>query len=367
MISTRYHLINSVAGPVYGHSVSLAGPAGYQHLTPVLDTEVLLHGVVKSILPECLSPHLSTGSASPIVPVRAILMALEALGLHDFSVNIVNLGLSMVPEVEGSNMDFSMDTISCPQQFSSPPFTPFRHKYVMAILRAAHRMAHQIYHTSTPDTYDIIAECVPGGTTTASLCLSMICGQFIETPSSSHLSETKLLKNRLVSEWLAEAQLRYVIDSPLSAWKYLLTYGDYQQAFMYCFLHEYAKLVREYGIPHQNPVVFAGGTQMAAPLALFVKTNPYLAQSIASCIKLATTPWVMASTDNRIFRDFISPFSATSANFAFKQADGPFYLYELGYTKEGCGLGAMIWFAQMVFGIPSELVRKWCLEALSKC
>lgn len=373
---THYHILNSVAGPISKHNVSAAGPVGYQHYTPVLDTELLLYGRPRTPLPDTVSPNLDTGSVSPMMPVRAILSELKHAGRHAVDVKVFNLGSNPIPAVRSNEWFDEHDdelfpvtttTLPLPTHNAAPPFWQPRASHLRAISHAAFSLAFQIYTESTPRDWNILAECVPGGTTTAALWLSLAAGQPLTTPSSSHCAQQNARKAALIAEWWEGLAPYATIDSTEALWQFALTYGDYYQIFILAFLYEFADLMKyDRGATARNPILLAGGSQAAAPLALFKKVNPQAAALLAPYIKLVTTPWVMAASDTRIFNDLINPFVA-DANyaFAFRPEDGPYYLYERGYTKEGCGLGALLWYASIVHGINTATLRYWCRDILT--
>lgn len=374
---THYHIINSVAGPLSKHHISAAGPVGYQHFTPVLDTELLLYGKPITPLPAQVSPNLDTGSVSPMMPVRAILKQLARERRHLVDVTVHNLGSGPLParrcgsafqeDLDYDSFVASMHTIPLPRQEAQPPFWSPDAQSLRRISHAAFQLAFQFYTESTPRDWNILAECVPGGTTTAGLWLAVANGGPIETPSSSHEIGPQLRKQALIDQW-ASAALKYLpINSTEALWRFALANGDYYQIFMLAFLFEYADLMKyDRGGTPRNPILLAGGSQVAAPLALFKMANPRLATILAPHVKLVTTPWVMQAAPQVVFNELIYPFvSDAHFDFAFTKEDGPYYLYEQGYTKEGCGLGALLWYAA-VHGVSTADIRYWCRDILER-
>jgi uncharacterized protein (TIGR00303 family) len=205
--------------------------------------------------------------------------------------------------------------------------------------------------------YLILAESVPGGTTTA---LGLLLGLGLNAEqrvSSSMPDNAHNLKLEVVQAGLAAAGAGKgaFTSRPLAAAAAL---GDPMQpavagmalaASAYC------------------PVVLGGGTQMAAVLALAAALRQapppgfedILVNSNSQNIALATTRWVSADPTADLaglgaeieqrFGTLGSPYFAANLDFETSRYL-PMRLYEQGYVKEGVGAGAAAFAAMLATG-----------------
>jgi NaMN:DMB phosphoribosyltransferase len=188
----------------------------------------------------------------------------------------------------------------------------------------------------------LLAECVPGGTTTAQAVLQGLGVEAAGLVSGSLREPAHGLKAELVARGLAAAQL-----GPDPAPEAVLAaVGDPMQALVAGVLLGAAAA--------PLPVLLAGGSQMAAVLALALALAPadhrpaLLAQAA-----LGTTAWVAgeASSDLGLLLERIAgrwgqaPL-AFACGLRFNACTTPELLaYEQGYVKEGVGAGglALLW------------------------
>jgi uncharacterized protein (TIGR00303 family) len=126
--------------------------------------------------------------------------------------------------------------------------------------------------------YLVIGESIPGGTTTAlSVLLAMGVHAKGKVSSSMPLNPNEL-KMKIVEEALKAAGAKFgdFVDDPMKA---VSTVGDPMQPAL-------AGLVL--GAADRVPVIIAGGTQMAAVLALVKALNPDVLENVA----VGTTRWI---------------------------------------------------------------------------
>lgn len=193
----------------------------------------------------------------------------------------------------------------------------------------------------------VLAECVPGGTSTAQ---AVLCGLGIGAAglvSGSLKQPAHGLKTALVERGLRAADLWAQAEAggadPLAV---VAAVGDPMQPLAAGVLLAAA----EDGLP----VVLAGGSQMAAVLSLALALAPSgLRPQLACLAALATTAWVAgeASSDLELLlkrigdRWQVEPLAfASSLRFGACRS-APLRDYERGYVKEGVGAGglALLW------------------------
>ncbi len=214
----------------------------------------------------------------------------------------------------------------------------------------------------------LLTECVPGGTTTALAVLTGLgisVGDFI---SSSNLNPPIELKKKLVKKGLRAARLG---EHPQPQ-DLLAAVGDPFQAFAVGLLLGAREV--------EQPVLLGGGSQMAAVLAValaaidssernhFVKdisigTTAWLAEElIPSSVNLAAFPILL----KRIEDYFDISLLAISSGLHFsKSSRQSLRDYELGFIKEGVGVGAFILLAQ-INGVSCQKLIQECELALDQ-
>jgi uncharacterized protein (TIGR00303 family) len=301
-------LIGSYTKTCEIENISAAGLPGYLHLTPAADMEFLFSGKLseKFKLPE-----------SPEGPPSPVIISSSVKEHFNIPVSLIDAGLKVKPNVSVWECEV---------------------KYSNNICEGANVDAYKLIskgieyaHQCSLNELEIIAECVPGGTTTAySLCkaLGYQCDNLFS--SSSTDEKHKDLKKKTVEE--AINKFGY-FDNPLTACNF---YGDNMQPFA-------AALASKLSL--KTNVILAGGTQMLAVYALMKKLNmPANYNNIA----IITTKWIindknsnfikLASMIDKELNSLYSDFTMTSDinNLA---------LYEKGYVKEGVGAGALTAYA----------------------
>lgn len=197
----------------------------------------------------------------------------------------------------------------------------------------------------------VLAECVPGGTTTALAVLTALGVDATGLVSGSLRQPAHRLKAELVEKGLRAAGLapsRAPHGSPSRAdpEAVLAAVGDPMQALA-------AGLVL--GTAERNqPILLAGGSQMAAVLALALAlAPPEQRPAVASLAAVATTAWVVTEPGSdlgllmqRIGQRWNVDPLAFAAGLRFDGCRSQALRdYEDGYVKEGVGAGglALLW------------------------
>ncbi len=205
----------------------------------------------------------------------------------------------------------------------------------------------------------LLAECVPGGTTTAQAVLTGFGLSVAELISSSSLVPPVEIKQSLIKRGLQSA-------SSQSNWhphRLLAAIGDPFQPVA-------AGIVlgaRQAG----QPVLLGGGSQMVAVIALALAAlDPDSRLNFVAGIALATTAWLVDETSNSskesgsleslmnlVGNHFGVPLMGFATGLHFDESKHQALRdYELGYVKEGVGAGALAFLAQLHGASCNQLV-----------
>tara|TARA_Y100001968_G_C19421574_1_gene752032 strand:- start:247 stop:1416 length:1170 start_codon:yes stop_codon:yes gene_type:complete len=206
----------------------------------------------------------------------------------------------------------------------------------------------------------LLAECVPGGTTTAQAVLTGLGLEVADFISSSVLNPPVELKKKLVEKGLKAACLG---TKPLPK-NLISAVGDPFQAIAVGLLLG----ARQSG----QPVLLGGGSQMLAVLALALEhVKPAFRASFVAEIAIGTTAWLVeeSNSSDQLQSSFLNLMKAVGDYFdvnLFGFASGLRFCestkkvlrdYELGYVKEGVGAGAFAFLAQLKGVGINELVE----------
>ena len=211
----------------------------------------------------------------------------------------------------------------------------------------------------------LLAECVPGGTTTALAVLEGLGVAAAGLVSGSLRQPAHGLKSALVAHGLAAAgfeaaELAAVADplafaDPLNV---LAALGDPMQAFA-------AGLVGEAAV-RGVPVLLAGGSQMAAVLALALAlAEPGQRLALADRLVVATTAWVAEEAGSNLAlllerigaRWQVRPRLEVAALRFHGCSSAALRDYERGYVKEGVGAGGLALLWQLAGRQPGALAE----------
>ena len=211
----------------------------------------------------------------------------------------------------------------------------------------------------------LLAECVPGGTTTALAVLEGLGVAAAGLVSGSLRQPAHGLKSALVAQGLAAAgfeaaELAAVADplafaEPLNV---LAALGDPMQAFA-------AGLVGAAAL-RGAPVLLAGGSQMAAVLALALAlAEPGQRPALADRLVVATTAWVAEEAGSNLAlllerigaRWQVRPRLEVAALRFHGCSSAALRDYERGYVKEGVGAGGLALLWQLAGRQPGALAE----------
>jgi uncharacterized protein (TIGR00303 family) len=299
-----------------------------RRLTAAADAELLLLG------PESHRPHALPPLPAGVSPALIAHVGLRELGLLPRT-RVVDLGCPVAPAVPHVRLPSAEGAGPAGCVSTGQAMAPQR---VVALLERGRR-----WGSCWPaDRPLLLAECVPGGTTTA---LAVLQGLGIAADglvSGSLREPAHGLKARLVAQGLKAAGLQLPAD-PLAV---LAAVGDPMQALAAGLLLELA---------HRGvPVLLAGGSQMAAVLGLALAlAEPAQRPILASTAVVATTAWVAEEPGSDLAqllrligqRWRVQP-QLLAAGLRFHGCRSTALLdYERGYVKEGVGAGgvAVLW------------------------
>lgn len=313
--------------------ISAAGAtAESRQRTAAADAELLLLG------PEAHRPHALPPLPAGISPALISQVVIDTLALP---VLVIDLGVAVPAAVPHLRLADQVAAACLSTGRAMPP------ERVQGLIARGRRLA-QGWAQSTSDRPLVLAECVPGGTSTA---LATLLGLGLEASglvSGSLLEADHARKERLARQGLAAAGLEPIgaAAGSIDPRAVLAAVGDPMQALAIGLVQGVAALER--------PVLLAGGSQMAAVLALALADSPpEERQRLARQVAIGTTAWVAHEPSSdlaRLLQLIGDHFAVSCLGLASGlRFDGcrqqALRDYERGYVKEGVGAGglALIW------------------------
>ena len=321
---------------VPGISAAGATPAARQR-TAAADAELLLLG------PSQPRPHALPPLPAGVSPALIAHVVVQALGLEPL---VVDLGVPVAPAVP--HLSLGQAPARCLS--GGAAMDPER---VQCLLRLGRRWGERLAAEGAPL---LLAECVPGGTTTAQAVLQGLGVEAAGLVSGSLRQPAHGLKRQLVERGLAAAGLG--LGGGASPEAVLAAVGDPMQALAAGLLQGAAQA--------DLPLLLAGGSQMAAVLALAVAlTPPERRPQLWAQAAIGTTAWVAgeATSDlglllERMGQRWGQPPLAFASALRFEGCRAPELLaYEQGYVKEGVGAGGLALLWELSGRSPLELAQ----------
>jgi len=300
--------------------------------TPPADVELLQLGKCKCIPGVPVTPD---GIPTPA------LITMSALKLADIPTLVVSAGLKVKPHVP------FMDLGGSPGRDIRTGRALDNAEEVMNRAKIAGE------NLSKTADYLVIGESIPGGTTTA---LSVLLAMGVDAKgkvSSSMPVNPHELKIKTAEEGLKAAGVKAgeFAHDPIKA---VSTVGDPMQPAL-------AGLVL--GAAGRVPVIMAGGTQMAAVLAVVKALNPDVLDNVA----VGTTRWIIAdkTADLKGLVAEIAdvPVLAADLDFSRSRFDG-LRAYDAGVVKEGVGCGGASMAAMLKTN--GKITKEVLLEEIEK-
>jgi len=311
---------------VEGISAAGATPASRLQ-TAAADAELLVLG------PQGCRPHALPPLPAGVTPALISHAVVTALGLQPL---VVDLGCAVAPAVP--HLRLTGPACGGPAACLSGG-AALDHGRVRALFAQGRVWGAALAAAGRPL---VLAECVPGGTTTAQAVLTGLGLQVEGLVSGSLQQPAHALKASLVRRGLAAAGVEPMAD-PLAL---VAAVGDAMQPLAAGLTLEMAGA----GVP----VMLAGGSQMAAVLALaFALAPQHQRPGIAAWAAVATTAWVADEhgSDLETLLGCIAAHwrvepLAFAASLRFRGGlHRALRDYERGYVKEGVGAGglALLW------------------------
>ena len=329
--------------------ISAAGAtAAARRTTALADAELLLKGPL--VAPRWPLPTLPAG-VSPALLSHAVA---ARLGLQP---QVAAMGLMRQPDFDHVRLESSdLGPADCLSSGAAMPLDRVNHLW-----RQGEQLGAGLQRPL------VLAECVPGGTTTAQAVLTALGFEVGDLISGSARQPPQRLKSALVAQGLQKAGLM----EGCSAEAVLAAVGDPFQVVATGLL---VGAVRS----HQ-PVLLGGGSQMLAVLALALHALPTLAgASLLRQVLVGTTAWLAdegasaggISPLDRLVDAIGTRFGASLAVLASgvhfdHSAHQALRDYELGYVKEGVGAGALLLLAQLK-GISRRVLVHDCDQAMDQ-
>jgi uncharacterized protein (TIGR00303 family) len=188
----------------------------------------------------------------------------------------------------------------------------------------------------------VIAESLPGGTTTAYLILKAL-GYNGMVSSASPINPVQL-KDQIWGKAAKRIGIKFgdLHGEPIEAIREL---GDPMQATVFGMVT---------GVLDETDIILAGGTQMLAAAALLRQAG------YDKPLMVATTTYVIRDKYAH-FLDLAKQIRVEiySAPLDFSQSPYPGLAdYEKGYVKEGVGAGGAVWYAEQLGVSPDRVIRK---------
>lgn len=339
--------------------ISAAGETpALRRLTAAADAEALRHG-----RPRCMQgvPSNPRGAPGPVI------ITLAGLGLAGVTATVFDVGLRVRPDAP---------TVKIDRRWGASIVSGRAVPHAAELFERGYAWGEALARESRDD-YLVVSESVPGGTTTA---LSLLCGLGIDAwgkVSGSMPGNVHRLKERVVREALAAASLdapraqprtashashlshptvascRSCPSCPTAPLGVTAAVGDPMQPFVAGLaLAAHLRL----------PVLLAGGSQMAAVLALALQQAAHASLPVArENLAVVTTGWVArdpAADLAGLARQVAAPGSASEREVPFLASDVPFggsrhaslRRYEDFLVKEGVGAGAALVAAALKTG-----------------
>ena len=302
--------------------ISAAGASSTdRRLTPALDAEALVLGHTLSAAQLPVSPD---GIASPVVISRALVNKLKMQSL------VVNSGCFAAPMVDCLRIaDEPANCLSTGAAMTK--------EHTEMLFEKGIELGKKI---SLKHDFLTLAECVPGGTTTALAVLKAL-GHAVEGMTSSSLpTANHNQKLELVLSGLQRSDYNtsdFCVD-PLLA---VAAVGDPVQATL-------AGVV--IGASQRIPILMGGGSQMIAIWTLVQSLNKVHRFGVANeNIFILSTKWVgfdPSAAVGKLANVVGAPFAVAFPEFRFSRHAG-LQAYEDGHVKEGAGAGASLCLAFM--------------------
>ncbi len=323
-----YFIGSTLTSTIPGISIAGASPESTLY-TPTLDVEYLVLGAPRSLNVIPMTPE---GIPTPAIITRACLQVCRVPYL------IVNCGTYVEPRIPHVRLPHARPG----ERIYSGTALP--KDVVKGLLEDSRELAMML---ARGVDVVLVGESIPGGTTTALGILVGLGYNAWGKVSSASPSNPHELKREVVTRGIERSGLApSVSNDPLTVVSHL---GDPVHISIASFVTE--------ALRNNVKVVLAGGTQMAAVLALAKRLGADLGESVL----VVTTRWIVADRSSDIVGlvrmiDPRVPVVAVSLDFS----DAPYgglRKYEEGYVKEGVGAGGTAFLAHILTGMSMSEIK----------
>lgn len=299
--------------------------------TPALDAEALVLGKTISAGSLPVSPR---GIVSPVVISRA------CLGLLNMEVKIIDCGSFHKARLAAINI--SDQVAECPSTGLAMPAD-----LVYELFKRGLQLGDEL---ACNRTHLVLAECVPGGTTTAMALLTALGYEVRDLLSSSLPSCNHQERWKLVQEGLSKSNYS-ISEMQSQALLAVSAFGDPMQACISGIaIAASAKI----------PIYLAGGSQMLAVWALIKALGERKLSGVAPRnIMVMSTKWVAHDQNAgvlKLVRLLDAPFAVSCPDF-YQSGKPGLRAYEEGNVKEGVGAGASMCLARIA-GFTAKTIMK---------
>lgn len=310
--------------------ITQAGIPGKMYLTPTLDSEFVCTGEVRSLSDIAKT---SKGVPTPALMTRAVHL------LHPYSsLELLDLGLECQPKLDY----FKIHSFDIP---ISDRIDNDAKIDAMSVFQKGITFG-QSYECE--NDYIILAESVPGGTTTAAstaLALGYDCkGLF----SSSFKNKPNSIKDETIEKAISNLKEEDDLFAKLGR------VSDNMLIFNAGFI---------LGLNNRLKVILAGGTQMASVLLVVNSILKVMDGKLdTSNLALCTTKWV-AKDENSDLKALLEmldfKINAYYPDFDFSCSSHPsLKLYDEGEAKEGVGAGGALCYGLINGLTPDDIIKK---------
>ena len=305
-----YFIGSTFTSTIPGISIAGPNPEGTLY-TPTLDVEYVVLGKPKTLNVIPVTPE---GIPTPAIITRTCLQLCKIPYL------IVNCGTYVEPKIP----HIKLPSAKPGNRIDSGNVLPI--EIVEGLFNEARELAKLILKDID---YVLIGESIPGGTTTALGILIGLGYNAWGKVSSASPSNPHDLKKRVVEEGLRKSGIRLSKDN--DPFKIVSCLGDPVHISIAGFVYE--------ALSRGINVVLAGGTQMAAVLAILKS----LGTDLKKYIIVATTRWIVNDKSSNLVSLIEEiepdvPIVAVNLDFSNAPYEG-LRKYEEGYVKEGVGAG----------------------------
>lgn len=290
-----------------------------RRFTPAVDAEALVLG--RTISAESL-PVSPLGIVSPVVISRA------CLSLLNIKTRVVDCGSFYSPQFDDV-LVLSNQIAECPSSASALP-----KETVDRLFAAGCKIGKELARVFD---FLILAECVPGGTTTAAAIMNALGYEVnglvsSSLPNCNHAEKWALVEKGFINSGFSK---EYFLSMPLQA---VSCFGDPMQAVVAGIAATASK---------DCQIFLAGGSQMLAIWALLKALS--VSEEQLRNILILTTEWVafdQSAGVQILAQQLQAPMAAASPDFR-KSRHAGLQAYEEGNVKEGVGAGASMCLAYL--------------------